>query len=280
MYDKKVGDEVFGFVVANPEKLTEEQKKHYKQIYCGICEDLADERGFICRMALTYDLVFLAVVLSAVADKEYEISEGRCPVHPARKRLFERNSITRYAADMNIALAYYKYIDDWKDDKSKSALIKSRLFEKNVIEISRKYPSQCKAVEKCLDKLSDAEKKGILIPDIPAAIFGELLGEIFCYGNRYENRELYEFGYQLGRFIYILDAAVDLRKDIKKQRYNPLIRYSFNDVEPLLQLIMAECVEKYNALGVKKDKEIIENILFSGVWTAYEARKKGKNSEQ
>ena len=277
---RKDGDKVFGFVVANPEKLTDEQNKHYKQVYCGICEELADEGGFICRMTLAYDLVFLAVVLSSVSGEDYTLSECRCPVHPAKKRFFERNSATRYAADMNIALAYYKYLDDMNDDNSKSAFIRMKLLEKKAVEITEKYPLQCAAIVRCLDKLSETEKKGILIPDIPAGIFGELLGEIFCYGKREENKELYEFGCQLGKFIYILDAAVDLRKDIKKQRYNPLVRYAYNDTEPLLRHIMACCVESYKLLGIERDKEIIENILFSGVWTAYDARKKGKNSER
>ena len=66
--------------------------------------------------------------------------------------------------------------------------------------------------------------------------------------------------------------------DIKKQRYNPLVRSTFADTENILDMLMGECVEKYKALPVRLDREIIENILFSGVWTKYPARKERKES--
>lgn len=265
---------MFGFIVANPEKLTDEQNKRYKSVYCGLCEDLG-EKGLISRMTLTYDLVFLAIVLSAALGEEYAESEGRCPVHIARKRKYLRNKYTAYAADMNIALVYHKYLDDWDDDKSYQSLIKSGIFRKEVGRIENLYPRQCEAIKNCLDELHKVEKAGILVPDVPAVIFGKLLGAVFAVDESPLKSFLYDFGFSLGKFIYIMDAAVDLRSDIKKQKYNPLVQYSFSTVEPALKMIMAECVELFNAIEIKQDKEIIENILFSGVWTAYEARRKG-----
>lgn len=276
IYDKNEVKYVFGYIVANPEKLTDEQKARYKGIYCGLCEELGRDRGFINRMTLTYDLAFLAIVLSAVDGEEFSEGSGRCPVHPAKKRKFLRNKYTRYAADMNIALAYYKYIDDWTDDRAYSALLKARLFSKELDRISALYPVQCSVITKCLTDLAEIEKKDILIPDVPADVFGKLLGSIFAATDTPQKDALYDFGFSLGKFIYVTDAVIDLKSDIKKKKYNPFIQYSFTSAESVLEMLMAECVERLNALPVKQDKEIIENILFSGVWTAYEARKKGK----
>ena len=267
---------MFGFVVANSEKLTEEQRKRYRGVYCGLCEDLGNNRGFRYRFSLTYDLVFLAIVLSGVTGEDYSERTGRCPVNPAKKRKYLQNKFTEYAADMNIALAYYKYLDDVKDDKSFSAWTKMKLFHKQTERIREKYPFQCAETERFLKEISDAEKNNVLIPDVPADSFGRLLGTIFAYPGIEGAEKLYDFGFCLGKFIYVLDAAADLKQDIKKQHYNPLIHYSLKDTEPVLQMIMAECVEKFNMLDVKQDSDIIENILFSGVWTAYEASKKGK----
>ncbi len=267
---------MFGFIVANPGKLSEEQRLRYKSVYCGVCENLGSGRGFRYRMALTYDLAFLALVLSSVTGKRYFERTVRCPVHPMKKRLLSLNEFTEYAADMNIALAYYKFIDDKNDDNSVSASIKSGIFEKEAKRILEKYPVQCESIEGCLAKLQEIEKADVLIPDIPAAVFGELLGGIFALQELPCARELYEFGFALGKFIYILDAAVDLKSDIKKKRYNPLVRYSFADTENILDMLMGECVEKYNALPVKQDREIIENILFSGVWMKYRPKKERK----
>ncbi len=266
---------MFGFVVANSESLSEEQKKRYKGIYCGLCEALGKAGGFKCRMALTYDLAFLAMVLASVNEKDFSESIGRCLVHPAKKRLFLDNEFISYAADMNIALAYYKYLDDWNDDKAESARIMAGLFKKNIERIESDYTQVCKEIKSCLDELEKTEKEGILVPDIPAGIFGKLLGSVFAGGGDMYKEELFCFGETLGKFIYIADAAVDLKSDIKRKRYNPLIRYSMNDIEPVLGMMLAECVEKYKQLPIMQDKGIIENILFSGVLTVFEARKKG-----
>lgn len=268
---------MFGFVVADPGLLTEEQREHYKGVYCGLCEELSEDRKALCRMTLTYDLTFLAIVLSAVYNEDYIIRESRCPVHPLKKRRFERNRFTEYAADMNIALAYYKYLDDKKDDGSVSASLKAVLFRKEMEDIRKKYPEKCECIRDCLKELEEVEKADILIPDVPAGIFGKLLGNVFLYEGNDTASPLYAFGEALGKFIYILDAAVDLKKDIKKQKYNPLVRFGFKDTEPVLQMIMAECTEKYKELNISKDKEIIENILFSGVWTAFDTLKERKN---
>lgn len=267
---------MFGLVVANPERLSKEQREHYKSVYCGLCEELGRNRGFRYRMALTYDLVFLALVLSAVTGEEYELTAGRCPVHPVKKRIFRKNRFTSYAADMNIALAYYKFLDDWKDDKSYKARFNAGLFRERVKEIESRYPYQCGEIKQCLDELSRTESNNVLIADEPAAIFGKLLGAVFSYGDEKLKDKLFDFGFSLGKFIYIADAATDLKSDIKKQRYNPLIRYKADDTQPVLQMIMAECYELYRLLPVKQDKEIIENILLSGIWTSYDAKMKGK----
>lgn len=44
----------------------------------------------------------------------------------------------------------------------------------------------------------------------------------------------------------------------------------------ILNLLMADCIEKYRLLPIYQDKNMIENILYSGVWTKYEAKKRKK----
>ena len=267
---------MFGFVVANPEKLSEEQMKRYKGIYCGLCRALGEAGGFKCRMALTYDLAFLALILSSVNSRDFSADTGRCPVHPSKARSFLYNEFVSYAADMNIALAYYKYLDDWNDDRSETAWLKARLFSKSMKKTEKEYPEVCRHIRECLNELDEVEKEGVLIPDVPAGIFGRLLGSIFSGGSQVYKKELYEFGEALGKFIYVTDAAVDLTSDIKRQKYNPLVRYSKNDLEPVLGMLMAECADKYKMLPVAQDKEIADNIIYSGVWTVFEAKMKGK----
>lgn len=262
---------MFGYIVTNPEKLNKEQNARYKGLYCGLCKKLGENRAKVNKMTLTYDLVLLILVLSAVENEEYDAVEGKCKLHPFEKKVFLMNSKTEFAADMNIALAYYKFLDDWNDDKSYSAFVNMQIFKKETKRIAEKYPVQCEAIKNCLDKLSQVEKANVLNPDIPADIFGELMGEIFRFFPDEKGDRLFNFGKALGKYIYILDAVLDVKEDIKKERYNPLVRTPSQMNGEILEMLMAECVERYNELNITQDKEIIENILFSGVWTQYEA---------
>ena len=268
---------MFGFVVANPEKLNEEQRAHYRAVYCGLCRALGKEHGFIDRLTLTYDLAFLILVLSAVEGEPYETLTERCPIHPT-KHTYAVNRFTSYAAEMNIALSYYKFLDDKNDEGSVGASVKAAVFRKEALAAADKYPVQCKAIADCLDKLSAAEKSDILMPDIPAGLFGELMGALFALEGCAHKDALYEFGCALGKAIYLMDAAVDLKKDIRKKQYNPLIMTPKAEIKTALDILMAETVEKYKALPVSQDAAIIENILYSGIWTVYESRRRRKEN--
>lgn len=270
---------MFGYIVINPEKLNNEQRARYKSLYCGLCRKLGENRAKVNKMTLTYDLVLLILVLSAVENEGYSAVKGKCALHPLEKKTFLVNSKTEFAADMNIALAYYKFLDDFNDDKSYSAFVNMQIFRKESERIAEKYPVQCEAIKECLDRLSQVERANVLNPDIPADIFGELMGKIFSVASDEKGQKLFNFGKALGKYIYILDAVLDVKEDIKKERYNPLIRMPSEMNGEILEMLMAECVEKYNELNITQDKEIIENILFSGVWTKYEAalrRRKNK----
>ena len=270
---------MFGFVVANPEKLNEEQRAHYRAVYCGLCRALGKEHGFIDRLTLTYDLAFLILVLSAVTEEPYEALTERCPIHLTQHR-FEVNRFTSYAAEMNIALSYYKFMDDKADDGSAVASVKAAVFRKEAEQAAEKYPVPCKAVTDCLERLSAAEQSDILMPDVPAGIFGELMGSLFAVDGTEHREALYDFGVSLGKAIYVMDAAVDLKKDIKKKQYNPLIMMKKEDVKTALDILMADVVEQYRRLPVRQDAAIIENILYSGIWTVYESRRRKERGEQ
>ena len=262
---------MFGFVVANPERLTEEQRKHYRAVYCGLCRALGREHGFLDRFTLTYDLAFLIIVLSAVTGEPYETLTERCPVHLTKQR-FEANRFTSYAADMNLALSYYKFLDDKNDEGSPAAALKASLFRKEALAAAERYPAQCRAVTDCLDRLSAAEKSDILMPDVPAGIFGELMAALFAIEDSEQKKELYDFGFALGKAVYMMDAAVDLKKDVRRKQYNPLIMLTREEIKTALDILMAETVAAYRRLPVQQDGDIIENILYSGIWTVYESR--------
>ncbi len=274
---------MFGYVVTNNKIMSEEENKIYRAYYCGLCHSLKENHGQISRLTLNYDLTFLALFLNAVYNIPLKEDNLGCTLHPFRKHLCYQNEIFSYCADMNIALTYYKLRDDWTDDKNIAALFASEFFKNKIKKIKEAYPRQCEKMEENLKKLMEAEKKNILIPDIPAGYFGNLMGELFCYKNDENAPLLRSFGFELGEFIYIADACNDIKKDIKHKHYNPMITTKRQDFKKILTLLLGECTDVYNKIDIKKNKTIIDNILYSGIWTKYELsnnrkkRRKQKN---
>lgn len=259
--------------MANKDKLTEEESKRYESLYCGLCRSIGARHGNTGRLTLTYDMVFLILILGAVSgDEDEHTTVGKCRLHPRTEKHFTVSKYTPYAADMNVALSYYKLINDWHDEKKGSALAAAKALEPSMRKIKKDHPVQCETIKNCLNALAEIEKKGIMQPDIPANVFGELMGSIFMY-NEESPPLLAGFGCALGRFVYILDAASDLRDDIKKERYNPLLHYTSENIEPVLNMLMADCIEIYSKLEIKKDKPILDNILYSGVWSGFSVQR-------
>ncbi len=271
---------MFGYVVADLGKLTPEEESRYRACYCGLCMALGKRHGMISRITLTYDMTFLILILSALYEKEDKVETGRCIVHPIRQHKYWQNEFTEYAADMNVALAYYNFLDDWNDSKNITAMCEVKLFEQRYKRIAGQYPAQSKMIEECLGELSAMEKAGVINPDVPANCFGRLLGGIFVRNEDEHSAALRAFGNSLGRFIYIMDACLDLKDDIKKERYNPMTATPSEEFGNILNLLMADCTEKYRRLPVKQDGKLIENILYSGVWTKYDAKNRAKEEQK
>ena len=276
---------MFGFVIASLEELSEEQKNRYQSVYCGICRAIRDADGQLCRLGLSYDMVFLALLLMSLYEPDEENGRGRCIAHPAKARPWTDNEYIRYAARMNVALAAYKALDDWQDDGKYSAKLLAKIFGRHEAEIAAAYPRQCAAIESCIRRLSALEKAQCPNPDEPAGCFGELMAELLVVHEDRWAEDLRQMGFYLGRFIYLADAAIDYRRDVKNGKYNPFAAQGcgedFEKWEQYLVLAMAQCTESYERLPLVEDKGILDNILYSGIWLSYRRmqRESGKENQ-
>ena len=172
---------MFGFVTANGKELTLEQKSRYNAVYCGICRQIRDRSGQLSRLGLSYDMAFLALLLMSLYEPEEISGQRSCMLHPVKPKPWVDNVYIRYAADMNVALAYFKALDDWEDDRKLAAKAMTRVFGSRLEAIRQRYPRQCRAMEDCIRQLSLLEKEGCPNPDLPAACFGQLMGELLVY---------------------------------------------------------------------------------------------------
>ncbi len=272
---------MFGYVTASLRELTKEQQKRYGAVYCGICRRIRRQSGQLARLGLSYDMAFLALLLMSLYEPEETGDRSPCLLHPLTRREWIDGPYIRYAADMNVALAYYNCLDDWQDDGKRSAKWMADRFEAHLPRIEADWPRQCQAIRRCLDRLSRLETENCPNPDEPAGAFGELMGELFRVREDMWADTLRQMGNALGRFVYLLDAELDYDKDKKQGRYNPFLargeERNAQAWEDYLVLTMGRCTESFEKLPLVQDKPLLDNILYSGVWVSYN---RGKRKEE
>ena len=122
-----------------------------------------------------------------------------------------------------------------------------------------------------------AEAKKETNIDVVSSYTGEMLGELFNWQDDTWSKTLHCIGYYMGKFIYIIDAYDDLKKDEKTGSYNPLLPLKKESPEGFetfvrinLTSLMAECAKSFERLPIVENAEILRNIIYSGVWTRYE----------
>ena len=262
---------MFGYVRPNLADMSPEDQARYRAHYCGLCHAIGARHGQAARMALTFDLTYLTIFLGSLYEPEETSGEGRCVPHPVKKNAWVRSNVTDYAADMTIALTYHKLLDDWLDDRSLPAKAASSVLKKAYAKVKAAWPRQCGAIERTLKDLSSVEKRRDPSPDAAARCFGELMAELFVMQEDYWSGALRAFGYSLGRYIYLLDAACDADKDAKKDSYNPVLLMGKKpeDMRDTLELVLGDASAAFEKLPLIQDEEILRNILYSGVWQGY-----------
>lgn len=283
---------MFGYVTPLKPELKIREYESFKSYYCGICMHIKDNFGNIPRMSLNYDMTFLGLLLDGLHKEERELKIQRCIAHPLKKKpMIINNKALAYAAAMNVSLVYYKLLDDVADDKSIKSKISSMILSPYKSKFNRNVTMINDIIEENLKKLSylEVEKKFSSIDEI-AHPFSEIVGKILnLYPEKFEGDSeevrgnLYELGYSLGKWIYLIDALDDLKEDMEKNKFNP-IDYLYNTDSKTYEELMEEirdrmeftifncgytCRNALENLPIKRNKEILENIISLGMMDKY-----------
>ena len=219
---------MFGYIKPYVPELKVRDNELYGAVYCGLCKSMGRSIRRASRMALSYDAVFLALVLSSLSGKPFELYKGKCGLNPFRKKLLAADcDILRYSAAASAQLTYYSVLDKIRDERGFK-----KLGAKMILPSCRKAKEKAKKIygfddkipKLLLEKLHGYEESKCGSLDMTACCFGELLSYYFRCGapeNKADSAAV--IGDMTGRFIYAADACDDLEKDMKSGSYNPLI---------------------------------------------------------
>lgn len=274
---------MFGYVTACKMELKVKDYEKYKAYYCGLCKAIKKQYGNLPRLVLNYDMTFLAVLLDSLEEKNIKFKAERCFIHPSKKRMIvTENKALDYAAFSNVALAYYKLLDNVKDDKELKSKFFSVFLGHYLKGGSEDLQNEKKLIENNLNDLSILEnfpKDKTL--DQFSHVFAELTAHIITAYIKNQDKEshLYKLGYNLGKWIYIIDALDDLEEDMKKNKFNA-INSSFNKenlpyaeflktiqnrIDFVLVACASKCASSLKELQIMKNKDLLENILQYGL---------------
>lgn len=226
---------MFGYVKPDIPYLYMKDNTLYKALYCGICKSIGKCSGTCARFTLTYDCAFLSAVIHNILGKDVVIKREHCIIHPITKRpIAKPDDISISIGALNVILAYFKIVDDINDN-GRGRLAKL-LLNGAFKRAKKREPELERIVRENYAELSRLEKAGESSIDRIADPFANLLAQLSeeLLGDK-KTQESYQFFYNFGKWIYLIDALDDYDKDVKKGNYNPFyVAYkaqSFKDLK-------------------------------------------------
>ena len=274
---------MLGYITPKREELKVKEFDRYRGFYCGLCFDLKRNCGEAARFSLTYDMTFLAMLLTSLYDTKTRSEMRYCILHPLQKKLVIHNKYTEYAAKMSLMMTYQNLADDWYDEKKAAAKVGAEVLKQAYKKTAAEYPRQRKALNRYIKKLHEVEEEGSTDLDKAAGYTGDFFKEVFIYDrNDVWAEDLGEIGFYIGKFIYLMDAYEDIGKDKKSGNYNPFISYldrdDFEDfARDVLMMMPTRAAAAFERLPLVEDTEILRNILYAGIWNKYEELKNKKD---
>lgn len=259
---------MFGYIVPKVCELKVREYELFRAYYCGLCKTLA---GKYKRSAvLNFDSVFLYLLADSLQNEETVIQPCKCGFHPFGKRKKIVSPAAEYASDINILMAYFKAGDDVQDGKT--GRIKRLLLKRAYGRAAQAYPDIAFLAERTIGELKRLEDEKSANTDAAADTYAQLLAAVFENADVLQSHILHDLGYSLGRWVYLIDAAEDWEKDEKSGNYNVyLYKYGKRDgqakeaIMRSLQYSLAQAAQSFSRLEVKKNKELLQNIIYLGL---------------
>lgn len=191
----------------------------YKNYYCGLCFSLKKHYGTLSRFLVNYDVTLLAIALHC--HQSSEIKRLVCFGQKRKKADLFGDDVWERLAAITILLAAEKMNDDIHDDGSFLAIAGKILFGKQIKKARKQNPQIYEIISEGYRRITVDEKNGedvIVIGDR----FADMMCELVKAVGRVDDNTL-SYIRLVSRWLYYIDALDDYDKDIKKERFNPLI---------------------------------------------------------
>lgn len=279
---------MFGYIRPNKPELLIRQWTHYRSVYCGLCKQIGRDYGQLPRLSLTYDLTFLALLMIALADIQPRISQAGCILNPVgRKPMMDTNPILEYCAAVSVMLAWNKGLDDRDDGHRIRGTAGVWALQTAARKAGCSYPGVRDRIRQMIERLHRLEQGP---PNLEAAdCFGKLLETVFEQASQIvfaaprensadpystQKQAMARLGFDLGRWIYLMDAIDDLESDKDNGNWNPFLLLREDHVRQEASDRIAAIEQQLDRtaalLDYRRDAALIANIMQQGLPTVRE----------
>lgn len=281
---------MFGYIYPFKLDLKIKHFNTFKSYYCSLCHAIKLNYGNVPRMGINFDATFMAILLDSFSNDHKIIEKKFCIIHPVEKKLIiKNNSSLNYASHINIILTYNKIIDDINDENNLFFKFFLPIYDKYIQKLPEDFDKIKKIISNNLDELkileSSNEKLSIDEYSHPFATLTKNIFKFYAESNNINKKNLFHLeniGYNLGKWVYIIDAFNDIEKDFKNKSFNPILTLNEinlsdnvdilkfknsikNNFSSLLTHINFKCLENFKNLSIIKNYDLIENILQIGM---------------
>ena len=213
---------MFGYLRMLRRHIPQEYQNAYKNYYCGMCLAMRRNYGQLSRFLISYDLVLIALLLKS--HDEPLCNRLRCFGQRDKKQQFSSDSWKKVAA-VTLLLTAGQLRDNIEDDNSLLAKVFFVIYGKKIRRAECEYPEVSAHITEGYNRLLADEKAHKCIKEL-SADFSMLMNNVYnCVqsGNDIaEEKNAYIKA--ISGWLYFIDQLDDYGKDMKKGRFNPLIK--------------------------------------------------------
>ncbi|MDD3831709.1 MAG: DUF5685 family protein [Clostridia bacterium] len=270
---------MFGYITIDKSKLNDNEIGLHQTFLCGICLSTKHIFGNLSRNLVNYDINFLNLLFHSYEQATVSIKQDRCVSSPfVRRSLLNTDRITDQLAVANVILAYTNVLDDCIDGAGIKKQVLLRSLNKPYSKATQLNPQLSLIVNQLYEQLREKENKCDSNIDSVCDCFAQLSQQVAGIIMPKCSEHLYNLCYNVGKWVYLIDALDDLQSDYYHKRFNPLIAHFSNFInrqqfitdnkEQLIFLFyttlnsIALC---YNELNLTQYTCVLNNIIYHSI---------------
>lgn len=288
---------MLGYVRINKPEMKVKEYELYRGLYCSLCKAMGKHFGIFSRLTLSYDITFLLLMRLSFSCKIPDFKVGRCPFNVAKKCNYCQNGEEemKYAAAVSMMMFYYKVRDNIADGNFLKRILMYLILPYAYIKnkkAKKMYPEIEKLICESMQRQAETEKSDTDSPDKAAHESAHALGKIMAHEFDDDDNTVYRFGYGIGKWVYLCDAADDMEKDLKKGNFNVFLNsFKIKKADDIDEEVKQQIVETLNmscafacdAFQNIPDKTLVpvaENIIYEGTENVMNTLMKGRKKNE